>query len=332
MKTLHLHIGSPKTGTTSIQQAFIQNRKNIEQQGFSFLGEEHLHLSYFATKANRKDWPRMFKSVDEQKLNQVVDQYFFHLEYAILSGSNHQIISTECLFIDNSSYVKNYIEFMRKFFSKIKVYAFVRNPVDYYKSIQQQVIKARSYIDPYNTFYYKFKDVISIWKSFVDVEVIQYESGVNSFELLCEKVGIDFDLGLISLSNRNVSLSIQQMLLLEKIQRNVYPNKENKFKPHLGVIQQIKPTKFYNPKLKDKIKGVIQSNHYEDLEWINETYGIDLFKDLSSGSSSSFSSQETTENFGIRDAYYIEDEKSVEQYETLLLDKLLRKLLYDNGK
>lgn len=36
MKTLYLHIGTPKTATTSIQSFCYQNREILEKQGFYY--------------------------------------------------------------------------------------------------------------------------------------------------------------------------------------------------------------------------------------------------------------------------------------------------------
>ena len=36
MKTLHVHIGTPKTGTTSIQNFCVDNEKLLEMQGYCY--------------------------------------------------------------------------------------------------------------------------------------------------------------------------------------------------------------------------------------------------------------------------------------------------------
>ena len=45
MKTLYLHIGLPKTGTTSIQKFCMDNKKKLNDMGINYLinvGPDHL--------------------------------------------------------------------------------------------------------------------------------------------------------------------------------------------------------------------------------------------------------------------------------------------------
>jgi len=69
MSTLHLHIGSGKTGTTSIQEIFHANRKQLKKQDFLYPGPnpDH-HLLFFASNAPQKDWARTYKGLDQKNL------------------------------------------------------------------------------------------------------------------------------------------------------------------------------------------------------------------------------------------------------------------------
>jgi len=89
-KTLNLHIGSPKTGSTSIQEIFAKNRQNLRYQGFNYPGKnlDH-HFLYFASKAPRESWPRHFKGIEESKLRAYLIKYFKELE----EGFQHEELS-----------------------------------------------------------------------------------------------------------------------------------------------------------------------------------------------------------------------------------------------
>lgn len=98
MKTLHLHIGSHKIGTTSIQNTFDMNRKTLNEMGFHYPGDhQNHHFSFFATKASSQNLPRQFKSIPEDKLNRMVDKYFSKLEKGSIQ------ILTNKLFLLNTS-------------------------------------------------------------------------------------------------------------------------------------------------------------------------------------------------------------------------------------
>lgn len=333
MKTIHLHIGSYKTGTTSIQQTFYKNQTILNKQNFNYAGgDSNHHFSFFATNASQHDWPRQFKGINERILHRKIKNYFLKLENGFQADFNHQIISTEYLFIDNTQYIKNYLSYLREYFSKIKVYVFVRDPVDYYKSIQQQMIKARSYVTSPQAFLYNFKNVIEAWSQFCPIKVIEYTPGVDSSEILSDKMGIDFKKLSKPDSYSNTSLSMQQIALLEKLQVNLYRDKEDQFKPHLGVIQQINTPTPDKPKLKLEVQRLIQKKHHAELEWLKKECGIDFFKKIPVENYPSPISNFENGKASIRDVYQIESEQSVERYEALVMDALLKKLVQSYSK
>lgn len=329
MKTLHLHIGSPKTGTTSIQNTFYHNRNELAQQGFLYPGNRfNHHQFFFATQSEYKDWPRKFKEFDRKVLRTAINKYFDILEKWLAANFDNQIISTEYLFIDDSQSIRNLLDYVEPYFSEIRVYLFVRNPVEYYRSMQQQKIKACSYITSPNRFHYNFKNVIKTWDRFCHVEVIEYKPEVNSCEILCKKIGLNFrqlsDCG----KEINSSLFLEQMLLLEKIQRNLYRNSENYFKSHLEIVQTITPDSATKPKLKQIVKFLIEQNHKSDLKWLQKTHNIDF------GSTNSkvveLSSKTPIFKNGradIADVYKVEDPDLFDKYESFVMNLLLKKVM-----
>ncbi|WP_171032853.1 hypothetical protein [Fodinibius saliphilus] len=328
MKTVHLHIGSYKTGTTSIQDTLFQNRNTLNQLGYDYPGGEvNHHFSFFATQAPAEDWPRQFKSLDGNKLRNQVGNYVSAMESDFESDSEDYIVSTEYLFISNEDYVRNYIDYLNRFFDKIIVYVFIREPAAFYRSGQQQMLKARSFLTSPQEFQYQFRKVIETWSSFCDVEVIAYERMVDSCEALCEKIGIDFNRLSVPSKKSNVSLSLEQMLLLEKIQRIIYPGRENEFKSNLDVLHHINPSFTTRPNLKPGVKAVIQENHRESLEWLQDEYGVNLFDDeITSLPSLNIPNFRNT-RASIREVFTVEDEGSAEKYEALVIDAILKKIV-----
>lgn len=331
MKVLHLHIGSQKTGSTSIQMTFHQNRDELKDQGFMFPGNtQNDHLFYFATKGEQEDWPRQFKSMGQDKLQKYLDSYSASLQEGFESGIKHQIISTEYLFLHNRQYIDNVISFLDDYFDKIKVYAFIRSPIDYYRSYQQQKIKARSFIKAPNCFKYSFKEVIKSWREVADIENIPYQPGINSCKVFCDKLGVDFSRLNISDRNSNASISVEQMLLLEKIQSDLYQEHEDIYKDHLTIIQRIRAPYLNKPKLQEWVKPAVYKNHLEDLHWLKDEYDIDLLNEELE--KKEITSLPTFENgkATVRDVYNVPSEESVEKYEVLVVDAILKKLVQDN--
>lgn len=329
MKKLYLHIGSPKTGTTSIQKTFFDNRKALKEQGYIYSGNTYNdHLFFFATKSPLRDWPRQFKGVDKKALQNKLNNYFSDIEKDFKSDEyKEQILSTEYLFLSNAEYIGNIIDYLQKFFSEIKVVVFIRSPEEYYRSMQQQTIKARSYITSPAVFKYNFKNVIEAWGKVCNLEVIEYQPEQNSCEELCKKIGVNFNKLSGSAQKRNTSISIEQMVLLEKIQRNLYQKHEDQFKSHLGVVHRITAPFTSKARLRPAVQALIHKNHRQDLEWLKKECGIDFLNEkLGNGSAAS---RLTFENgkAAIRDVYTIEDEQTVEKYEAMVIDALLKKLV-----
>ncbi len=326
MKTLYLHIGSPKTGTTSIQNTLFHNRNRLNKEGFHYPGNHvNHHFSFLLTKAEYEDWPRQFKSIERGKLKSTIEQHFKYLAQDISSSqADRHIISTEYLFINNETYIKNYLEFLDTFYDEVKVCLFLRNPVDYFRSVQQQKIKARSYLMNPEGWTLNFKNVIEAWSEFVEVEVLEYSPGVDTCELFCNWVGIDYSSLKTLRKKSNASLSIEQMLLLEKIQSQFYTKYEDRFKDHLRVIHQIKSADLHKPKLKEGIRSEVYQNHKKDLIWLKETHSIDFLNDEFVATSNRTLPER--EEAAVREVFKIPNETLVEKYEAYVIDVLLKKL------
>ncbi|NGP87355.1 hypothetical protein [Fodinibius halophilus] len=332
MKKLHLHIGSYKTGTTSIQDTLFQNRDTLNQLGYDYPGGEvNHHFSFFATQAPVEDWPRQFKSLDGNKLRSQIANYVSVLENDFNAEYEEQIVSTEYLFISNKDYVRSYIDYLSRFFDEIVVYVFIRKPYDFYRSGQQQMIKARSYLTSPQKFRYQFREVIEVWGSFCDVEVIGYERGKDSSKILCDKIGINYDQLTVPQEKSNVSLSLEQMLLLEKIQKMLYQNQENKFKSHLDLLHHVNPPFVNKAELQPEVKALIQKNHRENLKWLEDKYGVNLLDDNIDTSATAKMPVYDNERVSVREVFDIKDEKLVERYEALVIDVVLKKIVKDHN-
>ena len=119
------------------------------------------------------------------------------------------------MFRSNPQHIKNIVSFLKDYFDKIIVYVFVREPVAFYRSHQQQILKARSFITAPDKYKYDFKATIEAWSKYFEVKLIKYEKGQNSCKTLCELIGIDFDKLHQQEKRTKASVSVEQMALLE---------------------------------------------------------------------------------------------------------------------
>lgn len=328
MRKLFLHVGSYKTGTTAIQTVLAKNRQALAKQGFKYPGREVNHHKFiFSCKPTEKDIPRQFRGINQGKLSQIASSFISELETDFKGIYNNQILSTEYLFVHDKTLIEKSVNYLKTFFSEIEVIVFIRNPIDYVTSFQQQAIKARSYIDLSTALQYDFKKVIETWKTFFPVKVLEYNRHVDSLEVFCNEIGIDKSNFQNENKRSNTSLNIEQMLLLEKIQNRLYQDYEDQFKNHLAVLHQIKYLGTHKPNLKDDVKKLIYKNHYEDLLWLKEHYGIDFVNEKYEMDSTAQLQTFKEDKVTVRDVFEVPDEQLVEKYEAHVIDALLKTLL-----
>lgn len=329
-KNLSIHIGSPKTGSTSIQEIFAKNRINLRKQNFIYPGNgmDH-HFLYFASKAPRERWPRHFKGMDKNKLNSFIKNYFAELEKGFLQEQN-VVLSTEYIFFEDRRMVENIFNYLRNFFDSITVLCFLREPIEYYISYQQQLIKGQSYLLSPLSFKYNFKKVIQSWGDLSDeLSVLTFKKNENSFVRLCDEVGIKTS-GFQYLNHRTKSsVSLEQMILMEKIYKNIYQGRDDQLsgKLHVKTISQINTSYTNKPDLKSGVDSLIYQNHHEDLQWLKKNFDINfLNKEYEVDSTEQLPTFEG-DKVTVRDVFKVPDVQTVEKYEAQVIDLLLKKLV-----
>ena len=320
MRRLYLHIGSPKTGTTSIQNTFHANRDALHTQGFRYPGDKSCHhLLSFLMKREESAWPRQFKGIDKERLQKVVTNFLLKVSKDFLGHDDHFIISNEHFFVSDRLAIKNCVDWLKEYVADIEVIVFVRDPVEQYASQQQQVIKANHHLVSPNEFYYGFREVIEGWGEFCKVHVMQFDSSEDSVNKMSSQIGLDPKALIRDEEKVNESVSLEQMLLLEKVQRDVYPNMPDTFKNHLSPITQFRGGSQTKPRLKDDAVSIVSRKHKEDVRWINNEYGLDFYMRTDSGDASTCFPTECK----VSDVFDLSNSK-YSRYESLLIDALLK--------
>lgn len=138
-----LHIGMPKTGTTSLQVTLGRSRHNLRQKGVlyprlsSMKHAHHLLMPFF--EAPNHCWGR-------------VKQHLGHDEESLLAGARREwemvrsqidehtpdtlLLSTEALFVPmRPRRIKVFRDLILDVASSVSIVAYVRHPSDYYRSI-----------------------------------------------------------------------------------------------------------------------------------------------------------------------------------------------------
>lgn len=149
-RTLYLHIGMPKTGTTTIQQTLAKNSKKLRSEGYAYPSKPPFNHSYnfspiFMNAPSRSIHFKRLELETEKEIALEIKKLKDH--WASLFRKNKDvnfIISAEGLTSYNEEEAKKLHSFSSSFYEKVKVVVYVRNPISAIKSNWQQRIKSTS--------------------------------------------------------------------------------------------------------------------------------------------------------------------------------------------
>jgi hypothetical protein len=241
-----------------------------------------------------------------------------------MNSNGDVILSTEYLFsINQKEYTKNVFDFFSKIFSRLYVYIYVRNPGNYYKSWQQQSITTRSYVESPYKFKYDFRGAIEAWSEYFEVKVVKFSKEKSSLDSFLNGLNLDKNVFDTLHERENVSMSIEQMMLLQELNSYVFPDSNDILhgKIHLKKILSKKYSGFEAPILKKEVYDYVNLNHLNDLEWLKRNHGIEFkitFLDKNNLSD--------MDSWRVEDIYENFDQERFQKYKFGLLNHLLMRL------
>lgn len=277
MRNLILHVGTRKTGTTSIQRSLASSKIYLEKNKIFFLGpnlgyrlyplflEEPRNSYYF--KVNKIDTVRK----EKEELKKYKDKIEDRLN-SIEKGT--VIISEEDLLLISKSKVKDLKEFLDRYFDNIKVVIYVREPYSYLKSHLLQDIKVgtKSFDQLSPEQYPSFVPIIKEYMEYFDkknfiIRPFDKKNLING-DLISDFIissGLkDINLDMITKTNSNKSLGKNSLLLLSETNRKYPLFLNGKRNPNRGkgdylrILDKLEDSKvdFEMPFSKDRIDEV----------------------------------------------------------------------------
>lgn len=287
-KVALLHIGTPKTGTSSIQRLLARaeadgsllphryplrrGERSQQKLAWLYLPDEDLPAyvrpGYSATARERY---RRF----------LVDE---------LRSSGGAVLSWEGLgpLFGPSGVSRLRRELESSGFSSFQVLLYVRDPADFYLSAMQEQLKG-SYIsgfvkDP-ASFRYPFRRAAETWEEVFPGSLIvrhfrpgpQFDVIDDFTDQLRKCLGVD----LPHTSMRvNSTLSAEAMQILQDYRQTVGPDHGFPFPGMVKLVAFLQRTATLMPQTKpvltDAVAAQIRVNHQVDAEFINARYGVDL--------------------------------------------------------
>lgn len=300
MKQVVLHIGSPKTGSTSIQETLALATREGDLPGINyplslFRGMNVNHRFIEALYRRQGRLTRVFRGNYKNRtgrLRRDVADFRKNL-YESIAGSDRTIISAENLCGFNQAEISALKEDMLSHgVDDFLVLLYMRKPASTYLSAMQQQIKRSWYIKSPVEYRNHFRRNIENWEAVFPGKLV-----VRPFDralLYNNDVIDDFFQPVSEFLNywgkpsryirANTSLSVDSMFLFYKYRKVFHKRGNNKRKRDAAILLKILQDLSAEPgsklpELKDAVSRIIDANHADDLHWLKDRYGIDYLPD-----------------------------------------------------
>ena len=293
MKRLILHIGSPKTGTTTIQRSLFRSRE--QPHGFTYpdlnTGQNkltaHHHLLLFL-KAHDELPRRMRYLFTGSRHSRTAEDTKTKLREE-LENADNIVLSSEYLFSLRDRHIVALKDILTSCgVDEILICLYVREPDAFYASMVQEACKGTGPFTQPDSFRYPIKDVIERWSAHFDGQI-----AVRGFrkDLLTDG---DAFTDFITLSSQhfgvtkpaieplseNQSISIEALMLLNRYRARFHPTQASTVTRDIDVLvghlQNLGTAAYTKVTLKPNVSDLIYANHEHALMWLKDRFGIDF--------------------------------------------------------
>lgn len=291
-KTALLHIGTPKTGTTSIQNALARAERagGLAPIRYPLPHGQNDHwllaLLYFPHR-DLPRWMRVTHPHDDDRFRSAREGYRRFL-FRELRSAPAAILSAEVLSLFPVNAVDRFRDDLESAgFGEFHVVVYIRDPADYYLSLRQQSLRSPGNLaavaDP-AAFHYDFRGMVDRWEQVFPGRLLvrKYPSGSDVLDDFASLLKTHMGVSLArSPARLNASISAEGMHILHEYRQTFSPDDDGFLTPDtvrlVRFLQQrttdIPQTK---PALKSEVAEVIRANHAADAELIRSRYGVDL--------------------------------------------------------
>jgi hypothetical protein len=283
-----IHIGTGKTGTTSIQESLASQKRKLGGVGYpNIVGNAHHflevvyqqyshlsrgHRSEYADEAARLKHAKILHS---KFLKRVRQNKRIIISSEFLGRFGKQQVLALKSDLDDSGY------------TDYKVVCYVRDPVSYYRSLLQQKLKASHHPPNPRDFKYGFREAIENHRAYYGDKVLvrAYDNAlyqgdiVRDFLQLAERF-FKVDYSRVKSISANRSLSAEAMFILHRYRElyefekdNISTPKSNVLLQYLTQLPEIETSPI---ELHPGVEEVIRDRVQDELLWLKESCGIDF--------------------------------------------------------
>ena len=270
MKTIYLHVGNFKTGTSAIQKYCSDNRKELLRLGYDYIDSarprgnltNHGKLPISLIMQYERNQPRWYDDKDSfQQVSKAV------IEEIEKSRVNNIIISSEEFYRIpgcKAATIENAVTDLRAMFLNydVKVIMYVRRPLDMLKSWYNQINKSNMPIRRFADFFYYMNNFLllpqpnaAFWRNCFGADCLRLEpyhlEGTEHINRFIELIGIGDTLKIRPSTSRINPKRNEDTLESDRISRIMLLEKEAERKKYLNSFV------FQNASTQKKLIGKI---------------------------------------------------------------------------
>ncbi len=236
---LILHVGTGKTGTTSVQAAFHNNQEELRALKISYpTGDTKDHNILEASVLEFDNLHRVYRSMYSSNRDIPKKIAIDLIERIKSTDSDYVILSGEYFFALSISKAKALLDVLEIRPEDVKVVCYVRNPSSYWLSGVQQYLKGSWNLEGIIAAGYKFKNGLINWGNTVGFENVIVREFDKS-KLVGNDIVTDFchvlseitncEISIPSSGTKNVSVYSEQCILMQKLRKELLLVPENTF-------------------------------------------------------------------------------------------------------
>jgi hypothetical protein len=299
---LVLHIGMPKTGTSTLQRALSGESRVLHQAGILYPSPKGFRVTKSNHNANHNALSCVLLSFDRihrefrspgrslEHLRAYGKEFWDDIEQQVsCSRATTAVLSSEYLFAYSDDEVQALRALLEPLFDEVEVVVYVRHPAEYYLSMMQQKVKASYAIRAPSEFRTRYRICITRYADAFDGRL-----SVRAFEreaLIGGSIVQDFAGHFLpqipggppelDIEEVNTSMSGEAMCIVQSLRRHAWPDQNDVFTPecqHItSVLNEIRDeTGQTPPRLKPAIDAGLTIRHRADLLWLQSEFGVVL--------------------------------------------------------
>jgi hypothetical protein len=294
MAHFYIHIGMPKTGSTSIQRNFFELRPFLLERGVNYLDLRHHNhnaLSSLLSDAPHRHHFNILRGFNTpEKAAAFNDKIRKRLMRGLRTNTSKKfVISAEALSVVDPAGVQQLKEILQPFATSFRIICYVRHPYDFMSSETQQRVKVGQKVlglaedGPLPGYRERIEKFIQVFgRESVDVRVLDSTELVNS-DLICDflaAIGESPDLfDGQHVVKVNESICHEAVLLCNSLNKSIRALESGEKNPDRANLQkwltQINGTRFV---LGTELSESAQAQLHADLDWLHAVLGRDVFK------------------------------------------------------